>query len=219
MPVYKKYDKDFFKTWSHGMAYVLGFLYADGNLIQPKRGGYYIAFYSGDQKLLSSMRDLLKSNHRLSLRSVRSGDVYRIQIGSKEMFHDLVNIGLSPDKSSRLKVPDIPHPFVSDFLRGYFDGDGNVWTGYPAGLAHRAPILQVSYTSISKGFLSGIHEALRSLGIDGGSIFRVKNKNAHRLTLSTNDALKIYKIMYTDPRTPFLARKKLVFERFMRMRS
>ena len=55
MPIPKKYNKDFFKTWSSDMAYILGFMYADGNIIKTKRGTHFIAVYSADEDILIAM--------------------------------------------------------------------------------------------------------------------------------------------------------------------
>jgi len=80
VPIYKKIDKNFFKKWSPEMAYVLGFFAADGNMVNTNRGGCYISFYSSDRSILSSMQEVMKSNHKLSIR--KSENVYRFQIGS-----------------------------------------------------------------------------------------------------------------------------------------
>jgi intein/homing endonuclease len=53
-----------------------------------------------------------------------------LQIGSKEIFNDLVNLGLFPRKSKIIRLPIIPGDCFFHFLRGYFDGDGNVIAGY-----------------------------------------------------------------------------------------
>ena len=49
MPIYKTYNKNFFKIWTAEMAYVLGFFAADGNLMRPKLGGYYFSLEIGDK--------------------------------------------------------------------------------------------------------------------------------------------------------------------------
>jgi len=55
---------------------------------------------------------------------------------------------------------------------------------------------------------------LHLLGIEGGSLFTLKNKNYSRLNFASKDALKIYKIMYTNGHKLFLPRKKQRFEEF-----
>lgn len=220
MPVSKKVDYNFFEKWNPEMTYVLGFFLADGSLTASKRNNYYLTFYSADRDLLESVKKVLNSSHKLSKRSTRSGEVYRIQIGSKKMFEDLLSLGLLTRKSSRLKLPNIPKAFFAHFVRGYFDGDGNVWVGTINNQRKISTrVLQVSFTSGCGEFLSNLLSRLRGRGVRGGSLFKVKNKNCERLTFSTLDALKLYRIMYNVPHGLYLRRKKEKFEEFVKMRS
>jgi intein/homing endonuclease len=214
--MYRKINKNFFKKWSREMAYILGFLFADGSVSVTKRGGYYFSFHSADQDLLLKIRDILGSNHKVSKRNHRSGNVYRLQIGSKEMINDLNILKLKETKTKRMEFPDIPPKYVADFVRGYFDGDGNIWMG----LMHKerkikTTSLQIAFTSASREFLTDLHMTLKSLGIEGGSIFGIKNKNCSRLLFSTKDSLKLSEIMYnSECASLFLDRKKQVLERY-----
>jgi intein-encoded DNA endonuclease-like protein len=219
MPIQRTFDKTFFKKWSPNMAYILGFLFADGNIMRTKRGTHFVAFYTADLELLQSMSRALGSNHKISERRKDDGAVYVLQIGSKELFSDLVALGLTPNKSKRMRLPDISPKYTNDFIRGYFDGDGNVWLG----LLNRTRVkptsaLTTSFTCASRHFLEDLHRELREKGIEGGSIYNIKSKNCCRLSFSTLDSLKIYEIMYTMPHTLFLPRKKRIFEKFIEMR-
>lgn len=199
------------------MAYVLGFLYADGNITETSRDTYYTAVYSSDRSLISAIRKLLESNHTLSPRHSETGTWYRFQIGSKQLFTSLLARGLKPNKTARITLPNIPSVFFGDFVAGFFDGDGNVWSGsIHLQRLKPVPVLQVSFTSASIDFLEQLHRALQARGIAGGSLRPLKNKQCARLTFGTHDALKLYRIMYNRKRRPFLARKRMVFERYIR---
>ncbi len=126
MPIIRTVDKTFFKTRSHNMAYVLGFLFADGTVTVTKRNTHFIAFHTMDVSLLQSMRGSMKACQKISKRSARSGNVYRLQIGSKEMVEDVARLGLCGTKAHRMRLPRIPPQYRGDFVRGFFDGDGNV---------------------------------------------------------------------------------------------
>lgn len=220
MPMLREYDKNFFKKWTSDMAYILGFLYADGNVTRTKRGTHFVAIYSADREILVKIRSTLKSNHSLSLRRSQTGSVYRIQIGSKEWFKDVSKLGLFPGKTKRMVLPKVPPEFFADFVRGYFDGDGNVWTG--VNNKHRtAPtlVIMTAFTSGSHGFLEALHRALLGVGLGGGSLYRIKGKNCSRLLLSVRDSLKLYGIMYNGRHKLYLKRKKAVFDRFVKMRE
>jgi intein-encoded DNA endonuclease-like protein len=219
MPIHKEFNKKFFKKWSYDMAYILGFIFADGNIIKTKRGTHFVAIYTADRELLVGMVQAFGSNHKISTCVYETGNVYKVQIGSKELFHDLVALGLTPNKAKRMRLPDIPKKYFSDFLRGYFDGDGNVWVGFLNKKRDNPTyVITTSFTSASKIFLSAVRTELKKIGINGGSMYDIKLKNCSRLSFSTLDSLKIYKIMYTISHRLFLSRKKLVFEKFVSMR-
>lgn len=129
MPIYKTKNKNFFKKWTPEMAYVLGFFTADGNMIKNKRCAHFIEFQSTDKEIIYKIRDSLKSN--LAIGEYQSkyknhSKRYRLQIGSKEIFNDLMKLGMTPNKSLTIKLPTVPDKYFSHFTRGYFDGDGNV---------------------------------------------------------------------------------------------
>ena len=215
MPIVKNYNKNFFKHWSNDMSYVLGFLYADGNVVKTKRDTHYITWYTADKKLLLIMRRVLQADHLIKLRLASSGQVYRMQIGSKQWYEDLSSLGLHPNKSKRMILPIIPREFQGDFVRGYFDGDGNVWVGTVHKDRTKSTLtIQVSFTSASKEFLISLHKLLKVLGLGGGGIYTAPDGSFSRLSYSVRDALKIYKIMYNAEHKLLLKRKKQVFDKF-----
>lgn len=219
MPIQKVFNKSFFKKWSTDMAYILGFLFADGNIIKTKRNTHFVGFYTADYPLIYSIRKSLGSNHKISKRIKNKSGVYVLQIGSKELFNDLCRLGLTPNKARRMKLPKIPKDYEGDFIRGYFDGDGNVWSGYVNKNRHNpTKVINTAFTSASNIFLFDLYKTISATGIGGGSIYNIKNKSCSRLQYSTLDTLKLYEIMYNRPHKLFLSRKKLVFERFIKMR-
>ena len=199
------------------MSYILGFLYADGNVTKAQRGNCYIAFYTQDEELLVAIRKIINSHHKIALRTATSGNVYRLQIGSAMWFRDLAAHGLTPNKTKRISFPKIPKEFFGDFVRGYFDGDGNVWVGQIHKMRKTShTTIQVSFTSGSIAFVRGLRGCLHQYGLQGGSIYVPQDKNFGRLTFSVHDALKLYEIMYNGARKPYLKRKKVVFDRFIK---
>ena len=225
MPLYKKVNKDFFKVWTHNMAYVLGFFAADGNLIQTKRETHYFAIQITDKDLVHKIKTVMGSDHTISKR-VRIGnnkELYRLQIGSKEIFEDLIALGFPPQKTKRLTLPNIPQKFLSDFVRGYFDGDGNVWSGY-TNRSRKKPTLafQLAFTSCSESFLKEIQKEVLFFTESLGSLYEKKNEKCFVLRYSTIPALKFYNFMYNRvdiSEDLFLERKMKVFENYMKLRS
>lgn len=215
---HKKINQDFFKVWSHEMAYTIGFMFADGGISINPRGGCYFAIYSNDQALLKKIKYKMGSDHKISQRSVRSGNVFRFQVGSKEMIDDLKKLGFYENKIKRMRIPEIPDNFISDFIRGFFDGDGNFWVGISHKNSKNKVTIQTSFTSASRYFLTDLQSHLKKLGLLGGSIFSIKNKDCSRITYSVNDTLKLYKIMYNIACTNlYLPRKRRVFEKYIKL--
>ena len=202
------------------MAYILGFICADGNLMKNKRGAHFIAMYSIDFDLLVSIRDSMKSEHKISLKKGGNGNNHCIQIGSKEMFEDLAKLNIFPNKSKRLQLPPVPQEFWFSFLRGYFDGDGNVWVGY----VHKErknpnPTIRVVFTSCTREFLESIKSALSMYFPENGVISK-GNGNCYRLTYAVGGALNLYKYMYNSRYLSLhLNRKKLVFEKYIKLKQ
>ncbi len=219
MPIYKYINKGFFKTWSKDMVYILGFLFADGTITITKRGTHYIAFHSTDQALLRSIVKVMHATQKISRRSERSGYVYRLQIGSKEMVDDLITRGLVVGKARQMRLPQIPKRLFGDFVRGYFDGDGNVWYGaFHTKRKSKSTTISAAFTSASHAFLFDLQRELQKVGISGGSLYELTVKNCSRLSFGKADSLKLYEIMYNTGASDilYLKRKKRVFEGFLR---
>ncbi len=224
MPIKKEVNKDFFKKWSHDMAYILGFFFADGSYDINSRGGQYFSFQITDQKLLVAIRKAISSNHKISIRGPRTSrenTQYRLQVGSKEMCVDLVRLGVSHDKSKTMCFPRVPSKYLSSFIRGYFDGDGNVWCGHIHTNRNKSNLsILTAFTSCSHNFLEGLHVNCQKLGVRGGSLF--KRGAAYRLQYSAKDSIILYHVMYDNVCTSddlILHRKKTVFEKFMEPRN
>ena len=202
------------------MAYVLGFFTADGSMTKNKRGAHFIEFQITDQDLLIKIRELFGSNHKISIRKNRSNKwktVYRLQIGSKEIFNDLLEFGLFPHKAQRIKLPDIPKEYFSHFVRGYFDGDGHVCICQYARKERnnkKTRVIISGFTSSTKEFLRDLHTRLRQYAsIFGGSLFYSKG---YRLSFSIKDSLALYKFLYKgNDGKLYLNRKKIIFEKYL----
>ena len=204
------------------MAYVLGFFTADGNMIKNKRGAHFISFYNTDKKILKNIKEIMGVAHKLSLRPRRSKkhkDSYRLQIGSKEIFNDLLRLGLTPAKSKTLDLPIVPDKYFPDFLRGYFDGDGCISSGiYRRKDRNSTKFLLAShFTSGSKVLLDSLLNKLRkTLATKTGFIY-AKNRGFD-LTLSINDSKKLFDLMYENLKNNlFLERKFNKFRKAIKL--
>src|SRR3989338_2657679 len=222
--MYRSVNKNFFKKWTPEMAYVLGYFMADGYVTQNKRGANYFCFQICDLDILEKIKKELGSDHKISLKQKYKDEhsiQYRLQIGSKEICEDLSKLGVIAGKTNNMKVPVVPRKYLHHFVRGYFDGDGNIWMGRIH--KHRKnPTITIAtmFTSCSRHFLRKLHEKLRAAGIHGGSIYKSR-ENYSRLQFSSGPSLKLYDFMYNqcvNKSGLFLERKKSVFEKYIQQK-
>lgn len=192
-------------------------------MIANNRGAHFIEFHSTDRYLLVRLREAIGSNHKIGARDRRGEGkgawkiCYRLQIGSKEWFADLRDLGFVPRKSLIMRFPKIPRAMSAHFTRGYFDGDGCVYfKKYFARDRNKLKwAFSTRFTSGSYGFLAALHTLLRTHGVRGGYLYTKAKNKGFELVLSHRDSLALYNLMYdTTPVTGlFLPRKYKIFRR------
>lgn len=111
------------------MAYILGFLAADGNIhLDTRKGRYgrvYFSIHTNDNKLLYDIaKELGCDDSQVHDRNDENSSY--LYVYSTEMYDDLVNLGLTDNKSLTLKWLNIPNQYLKHFIRGYYDGDGSL---------------------------------------------------------------------------------------------
>lgn len=215
MPMFRQFDKDLFKLWSFKMAYILGFIFADGAVFKNKRGAHFLEVTSTDPELIYKIKKIFNSNHKVGVRKKKNlqwKTSYRLQIGSKEMVADLEKYGVVQNKSLIVRFPQVPKKFLADFVRGYFDGDGGVHLGKYR-RKNRNNRWQWSFntdfTCGSKPFLESLLKNLNKF-IPGGFIYR--KDGAFSLCFSRRDSLALFEFMYHNASAEmFLERKYNTF--------
>jgi len=122
--------EDFFnKIDNENKAYILGLLYADGNVYKN-----YISISLIDKDVLEKIVDIIAFGKRGIIKERESSSYfqsskkgkkqYRFTFSSKKMCKDLLLCGCSPDKTFLIKLPLLDEHLMRHFVRGYFDGDG-----------------------------------------------------------------------------------------------
>ena len=124
-----KVNENYFRKWSAKMAYLLGYILADGCIIKGTYKGYSDSLKFGVQKkdidILEKIKKEFKSGHTISLNK----NAAHLCITSQEIVDNLKKLGIIYRKSLREKIPKVPHRFIKDFIRGIVDGDGRVALG------------------------------------------------------------------------------------------
>lgn len=140
-----KINIDFFKRQTSQMAYLLGFLLADGRF-EPTTVSFVVG-KKKDKPLLEKINQVMKSNYPVKKRKDNS---FRLRIYNPVILHDLLKLGVKFGKIENTSLPNIAPQFLRDFIRGYLDGDGWITA-------------KEKKMEISLGFSSGNRKFLQSL--------------------------------------------------------
>ena len=128
------YNKDFFKVIdTEEKAYWLGFIYADGYIVNGIKGknkdSLGITLSNEDKEHIEKFKKSIDSNHPIRIYKTKYGsNSARIIIQDEELVADLIELGVLRNKSLILKFPTtdmVDKSLIYHFIRGYFDGDGS----------------------------------------------------------------------------------------------
>lgn len=189
----------YFDTWSNNMAYILGFIAADGCIT---RDVLKIGIQYDDINLLEDIKKQLDFSGNITTRDIKlKNKIYKaayLDIYSKYMVDRLKILGLCEQKSLQLSRFDfIPQEYEMDFVRGYFDGDGSVGGQYP----QNTRTLQIRFriSSGSKEILEYMNDVLTKRGYKRKQITtdsKKRQSNFYSLAYSTRESLKLYNDLY-----------------------
>jgi hypothetical protein len=139
-----QFNLDFFMQWTDNMAYVIGFLAADGNITNNydnKKFCVSLKLNTKDVHILESISKMINYTGKLCYKSTldkRTDKIYKsfsLNLYSINLVNRLIEIGIGPCKSLTMNFPNIPIDYIASFIRGYFDGDGYILKkGYGIGL-------------------------------------------------------------------------------------
>ena len=164
-------NEDFFDNWNEDSAYILGYIFADGNISWNPEKGYQaltITAAEKDVKHLERVRKALSSTKPLLYAEKTKS--YRLIANSKKLCQRLMSFGVMPRKSLIVKLPKIPKEYTRHFIRGVIDGDGTV--RYLN--RKKSPYFEIQISSGSPEFLEKLAETVKKrVGIE------TKIRNVH----------------------------------------
>ncbi|HDR4736814.1 TPA: LAGLIDADG family homing endonuclease [Bacillus cereus] len=201
-----KINPDYFESIDcEEKAYFLGFIAADGALVDNGQGVMVltISIKEDDRIILEKLKECLGSEHNIQILS--RGQV-RLSLANKKLTSDLMKHGIEQRKSLTMgkMLHHIPEEHRRHFIRGYFDGDGSVFTcttGRP-GSPRTTRYIGIRGT---KEFLEEIQEYC---GIKGTIQF---NTGTHQLRCGAEaDVTRFRELIYNDS-TFCLERKREKF--------
>jgi intein-encoded DNA endonuclease-like protein len=108
-------------------AYFLGFLYADGNVINKK---VTLCLQEKDKHILDCFKNSLQYTGPITINN-KTGNrqtQFKLVITSELLVKALNIHGVYPHKAFNLSFPaNLPKNYYNHFIRGYFDGDGCIY--------------------------------------------------------------------------------------------
>lgn len=187
------YNRRFFeKVDTEDKAYWAGFIAADGN-VASRMNNSRIELNIRDYHHLEKFRDALEGNMPIRESIRPNNHSCYIDVNSKDYCQDLVELGITPQKSLTLDVnfSKISDELIHHFIRGYFDGDGslNYYTRPP----YYYDEWELSFISTKKmlRFFQeqfGISHNLYSCGKNFRFCYKGQNDIQHCLDYMYNDA-------------------------------
>jgi hypothetical protein len=203
-------NEEFFDEFNEYSSYLLGFIYADGNIAWNPKKGYQtltITAAAKDKDHLERMRRLLSSSKPL-LYSKKTNS-YRLIANSKKLALKLMSLGVIPRKSLTVKFPDfIPDDQMIHFLRGVIDGDGCVRFQH----RKRSPYFEISISSGSEKFINGLVQAVEFTSGIKVNILKRKNGNLYTIRYTCSKGKDLAKKLYSNS-TIHLERKYLAYKK------
>ena len=201
-------------------AYWLGFIYADGCITYGSNGGYRISIglkesdESHLQKLANIFEiELYKNVQHTNQNSENEYNSIRFQMCNKKIFKDLENCGIKQRKSYE-ETTDILN-YISDnlithFIRGIFDGDGNV--GFKENSEN-------NYCQFNISGSKDILEKIQNILISNNELNEIKIQQMSDYCWKLqyggrNNVIKIHNWLYKDA-SIWLERKRIIFEKII----
>lgn len=216
-----------FDEWSPAMAYVLGLFMSDGNIRYPERGhGKAVWAYSSiDQEQIRFVVDFLGFRGKVQRRETLANPIYTVQSHCPRVVNRLVQLGMLPRKSLILPWPAVPAPYLADFVRGYFDGNGTANIRSDNRDAIPRPKYYCFFATGSLEFAQGISQAIADAnpGLKAVKPSPVHPKGAPRASWQLNyggsSAERVAEFMYYPGHPHSLARKRRVYEDWLRLKA
>lgn len=145
-----KVNEDFFKKWTHEMAWVLGLVITDG-YISDRKSVRYLSITQKDVSILKAIARYMDFDFSL-IKPGKTRTTPTIMINSLKIVNDLSNLGITTRKSHIVPFPDVPKEYLPSFILGVIDGDG--W------VQDRGYVMNV--TSVSIKFANGLLSVFQS---------------------------------------------------------
>lgn len=207
---------------SHEKAQILGFIAADGCIVESgigkRRKTLTIAIHKQDREYLEKIKEAI--GYQGPIREIPDKNQIVLGITSVALCSGLMKAGIGPRKSLTLTFPNkeqLPRELASSYVLGYFEGDGCITSYRKTG--SYVPQYRATFI-LTQDMGQHIKEILDNLGINSW-FAKVKyegseNKNVHTLVVGGNSKVKkLMAHLYKDAH--FVMERK--YERYLKLLS
>lgn len=212
--------EDYFSTQNSNMAWLLGFLAADGS-IRKNENEIKIGLSIKDKEILEKIKKELELETSIKEYTNSQGyDCCTLQWTCEQHKKDLAKYNIVPEKTFVLKPPyELNKDLWIDYIRGYFDGNGSI-NLIPNSNGRGNGNLRWQVCSATKEILEFILQVFEEqYNIPKVNIYERQGLHTlYYIQYSSTATRKIYSILYT-PNSLFLKRKKKHFEDILQIVS
>lgn len=208
-------NDNFFKEQNSNMAYVLGFIAADGS-IAKKENAIHINLSAIDGEILERIKTVTESTRPVKYytKNTTGQELVKFSVWSHEWKKDLEIYGITPAKTFTLQPPTfLNKKYCKDYIRGYFDADGSVW---PKKMENGTYIPNVKICGASKDMMQWIRDILANeYGIVCNLVkYNIPNGTVmYDINITSYEKLnRFYDLLYKDNPELYLLRKKEKFD-------
>ena len=199
-------DVDYFKNIdSNDKAYWLGYICGDGNINKD----YKVTITTKDLEILERFKSDVKSGHTIGFTSYKDDRTnkiytsYTIQIRNYIFVNNIIDKGVTIDKTDSLLFPKIDKKYYSYFIAGIFDSDGHV------GSIGINRISLISTFEILKFISDYLYKKFDIKELKFSKVSENKD-NVYKLCLY-KDSGKFLKFIYGDKNFKYMSRKYNVY--------
>lgn len=212
-------------------AYWLGFMYADGCVSKGPNGQFIFQLALKDLEPLLIFRKYLHSEKPITSSKQnahsfgKDGIQYTLCYSSIQAYNALVKWGCTERKTFTLQFPTfLDKALIPHFIRGYFDGDGTVYTTYANSTRNKKrgndPNKIICYGF--SGTYSFLEDLRKELGLSKSCLRKDyrKTTDCWRINVSAiYKAKEFYTYIYSNCDNLYLKRKKDIFDNYFRERG
>jgi hypothetical protein len=193
---------------SKNKAYIIGFIYADGNVYNS-----YLSFSLSkkDVEILKFIASELNYSGKIQQKAYA-----RLTVCSKKIINDLNKYGIIENKTYKSKrLPWVPKKYTNEMIRGFFDGDGSIYKskknkGYTVNFSSNKCVLNQLKVMLNTKDISSCRIRNRYLNNNISCMLDMRGNN---------NIEKILWFLYPTKNCFYLKRKKKRFDRFLLNRT